>query len=83
MRMRPSRIRTCELLNCSRDGERTETTLDDQPRVSLVSQIIRSNGDGIAGHGLAKPRAIAVDSQGNVYVAGNDSDNVFKIALTN
>lgn len=45
---------------------------------ATVSEIIDSTGDG-SGNVLAKPFGIAVDEVGNVYVAGNSSDNLFKI----
>ena len=44
-----------------------------------ISQILDATGDG-AGHALATPRGVAVDADGNVYVAGSASDNVFKIS---
>ena len=44
----------------------------------VVSEIIDASGDG-AGHGLDTSGGIAMDSAGNVYVAGFVSKNVFKI----
>ncbi len=44
-----------------------------------TTQIIDSTGDG-AGNTLDYPNRVAVDSGGNVYVAGYYSDNAFKIA---
>jgi hypothetical protein len=43
-----------------------------------LTEIIDPTGDG-AGNALTWPDGIAVDSQRNVYVAGQLSDNVFKI----
>jgi hypothetical protein len=43
-----------------------------------ITQIIDSTGDG-AGNPLSRSYGIAVDGSGNVYVAGEDSDNAFKI----
>ena len=44
----------------------------------VVTEIIDSTGDG-TGNPLSLPEDIAVDGSGNVYVAGNSSDNAFKI----
>jgi len=44
----------------------------------VATTIIDSSGDG-AGHPLAGARGLALDSAGNLYVAGATSDNVFKI----
>ena len=43
-----------------------------------ITEIIDSTGDGM-GNTLNYPEGIAVDGNGNVYVAGIDSDNAFKI----
>ena len=43
-----------------------------------ITQIIDSSGDGT--HALTNPSGVAVDTAGNVYVAGRNSNNVFKIA---
>ena len=43
-----------------------------------VTQILDASGDGT--HALRSPRGIAVDRDGNVYVVGLKSDNVFQIA---
>ena len=43
-----------------------------------IIQIIDASGDG-SGNILRLPRGIAVDTMGNVYVAGQNSSNVFKI----
>lgn len=44
-----------------------------------ITQIIDATGDG-AGNALAAAKGIAVDGDGNVYVGGRDSSNVFKVA---
>jgi hypothetical protein len=44
-----------------------------------ITEIIDSTGDG-GGNTLLYAQGIAADYSGNVYVAGNGSDNVFKIA---
>ena len=44
----------------------------------VITEIIDASGDG-AGNNLGFPGGIAVDSAGNVYVAGFSSDNVFKV----
>ena len=43
-----------------------------------ITEIIDFAGDG-AGNTLDKPRAIALDGSANVYVAGSNSDNAFRI----
>jgi len=48
------------------------------PWAGTITQIIDSTGDG-AGNTLSSPWGLAVDSSGNVYVAGSLSDNAFKI----
>jgi hypothetical protein len=44
-----------------------------------ITQIIDSTGDGT--NVLSDARAVATDAAGNVFVAGETSDNVFKIAV--
>jgi hypothetical protein len=44
-----------------------------------ITQIIDTTGDG-AGHPLVEIRSIAVDGNGNVYVAGSSTDNAFRIS---
>jgi sugar lactone lactonase YvrE len=44
----------------------------------VVRQLIDATGDG-AGHTLQGPRGIALDAQGNLFVVGMMSDNVFRI----
>ncbi len=46
-------------------------------QAQTVTEIIDSTGDGT--NSLTEPRGVAADSAGNVYVAGDVSDNVFKI----
>ena len=45
-----------------------------------ISEIIDATGDG-ACNTLDGPRGVAADAAGNVYVAGQVSDNVFKVAV--
>jgi DNA-binding beta-propeller fold protein YncE len=44
----------------------------------VITEIIDATGDG-GGNTLNAPQGVAVDSTGNVYVAGGSSDNAFKI----
>ena len=44
-----------------------------------ITEIIDSTGDG-SGNGLNVSEGVALDSAGNVFVAGRNSVNVFKIA---
>ncbi len=44
----------------------------------LITEIIDVTGDG-AGNVLDNPASIAVDGVGNVYVAGDGTDNAFRI----
>jgi len=44
----------------------------------VITEIIDATGAG-PGMTLVEPYGIDVDSFGNVYVAGNNSDNAFKI----
>jgi len=51
------------------------------PATSLAQKIVElidTTGDG-SGNVLQYPEGLAVDESGNVYVAGRDTDNVFKI----
>lgn len=43
-----------------------------------ITQVIDSAGDG-AGNPLTLPTSIAVDTEGNAFVTGKNSHNVFKI----
>ncbi|WP_223786536.1 Vgb family protein [Marinicella meishanensis] len=43
-----------------------------------INEIMDAAGDGM-GQALEFPRAVVVDSQGRVYVAGMDSNNVFRL----
>lgn len=43
-----------------------------------ITQILDSSGDGV--NALDSPWGVALDNDGNVFVAGFNSDNVFKIA---
>lgn len=45
-----------------------------------ITEIIDSAGDPNRPVGLSLPRGVAVDSSGNVYVAGRDTHNVYRIA---
>ena len=45
--------------------------------VTTVSQLVGSGGDGT--HALDGPSALALHSDGTLYVAGRDSDNVFRV----
>jgi len=51
------------------------------PSRAQVTQIIDASGDG-QGATLSGGEGIAVDADGNVYVAGGVSENVFKIAAS-
>lgn len=44
-----------------------------------ITEIIDATGDG-GGNTLDWPFLVAVDSNGNVYVSGLESDNAFKVA---
>ena len=52
----------------------------------VITEIIDDTGDGTGDIGMAtgnfldRPQGVAVDSNGNVYVTGQFSDNVFRIA---
>ena len=50
---------------------------DEGERAYTITQILDASGDGT--HPLDYPIDIAVDGDGNVYVPGAISDNVFKI----
>ena len=50
---------------------------DDGEKSYTITQILDASGDGT--HPLDYPADIAVDGDGNVYVPGGTSDNVFKI----
>ncbi len=47
-------------------------------RAITITEIIDINGDG-SGNAQIGTRSVAVDGSGNVYVAGESSDNAFKI----
>ncbi|UCG16714.1 MAG: SBBP repeat-containing protein, partial [Phycisphaerales bacterium] len=47
----------------------------------VITEIIDATGDG-AGNALDNPYGIAVDSVGNAYVTGANTDNAFKITPT-
>lgn len=47
----------------------------------VITEIIGATGDG-AGHGLDNVNGITVDPEGNVFVTGKDTNNVFKITPT-
>ena len=49
-----------------------------QAPAQRITRIIDGTGDG-AGNTLSAPFGVAVDGAANVYVAGNGSDNAFKI----
>jgi cysteine-rich repeat protein len=52
--------------------------LSSAAHAQVLTQIIDVTGDG-AGATLQYPEGLAVDGNGNVYVAGGGSENVFKI----
>jgi len=55
-------------------------TLASVAQARTITQIIDATGDGT--NPLNDPYSIAVDSSGNVYVTGEDSNNAFKIDLS-
>jgi len=57
---------------------RSSVTLASVAQAQTITEIIDATGAG-AGKTLSTPYGIAVDSSGNVYVTGADSDNAFKI----
>jgi len=56
----------------------TPGTCSTSGTVCTITEIIDATGDG-AGNTLLTSSAVATDSSGNVFVAGNNSNNVFKI----
>jgi sugar lactone lactonase YvrE len=50
----------------------------DPAGANVVTQIIDTSGDG-AGHPLGSAKGIAVDRDGNVYIAGGATNNAFKV----
>jgi len=53
-------------------------TLASAAQAQTITEIIDATGDG-TGNTMEGPNDVAVDSSGNVYLAGRDSDNAFKI----
>ena len=50
----------------------------NDPNAEIV-ELMNSSGDGI-GHKLVNPKGIVADASGNVWVTGESTNNVFKIA---
>ena len=64
---------------CGGSGGGSDGDCDEADKVlPPITQIIDGTGDG-AGNFLLRPRGVAVGSDDNVYVTGENSSNAFQI----
>ncbi len=63
------------------DPDRDEVHRLDFGGGLTITKLLDSTGDG-AGHNLAEPQDVVVDAQGNVFVSGRVSNNVFRVDPT-
>jgi cysteine-rich repeat protein len=73
---RPSGVAVDDAGNVYVAGESSDNGFRIDPN-GVITEIIDSNGDGLAG--LGRSLGITVDGAGNAYVAGVSTDNVFRI----